>query len=209
MKITKLGHSSLLISDGGINIVTDPGMFAKVAGDQKNIDIIIISHEHKDHFEVDLLKNILKNNPQAVVVTNSEIGTILEKEGIAFTKVEAGEKTMINGVTLDAFGNEHIIFGEGRGKCQNTGYLIAGKLFFPGDAYVVPEKPVAVLALPVGGPWLNRRDVIEYLEKVKPAAYLPIHDGFDSDLPELSKIIAEKTKVKFIPLPIGEEVEIN
>jgi L-ascorbate metabolism protein UlaG (beta-lactamase superfamily) len=209
MKITKLGHSSLLVKEGKAVLAVDPGKFGAAFKDQNNINAVILSHEHFDHLDVALIKSILKNNPKAIVVSNSAVGAILEKEGIAFTKVEDHENTTIAGVTIEAFGNEHVLFGEGRGKCQNTGYLIAGKLFFPGDAYAVPEKLVAVLALPVGGPWLNRKDVIEYMEKVRPRAYLPIHDGFDTDLPELSKLIAEKTKIKFIPLPIGKEVVIE
>ncbi len=208
MKITKLGHSSLLVREGKATLAFEPGKFGEAFNSQKNIDAIVISHEHFDHLDPELVKKILINNSQAIVITNSAVGAILEKEGIAFTKVEAGEKITVKGVTIEGFGNEHIIFGEGRGMCQNTGYLIAKKLFFPGDAYVVPERPVAVLALPVGGPWLERNDVVAYMEKVKPKAYIPIHDGFDSEHPEISKIIAEKTKVKFIALPLGEEVEI-
>jgi L-ascorbate metabolism protein UlaG (beta-lactamase superfamily) len=212
MKITKFGHSSLLIEEGGRRIMIDPGKFFTSSNDLRNIDLVVVTHGHFDHFDIGILKNILKNNPTAEIVTNTEVGAILEGEGIAFTKVEDGGRTVAKGLAIEGFGNEHIIFGNGFGKCQNTGYFINNKFFYPGDAYVDPGKPVAVLGMPVGGPWLDKGEAMEYLIKIRPEICVPVHDGIGSDTTaavEFSKIIPEKTKIKFVFLPIGKEVEIN
>ncbi|HXK40307.1 MAG TPA: MBL fold metallo-hydrolase, partial [Candidatus Paceibacterota bacterium] len=63
------------------------------------------------------------------------------------------------------------------GQVQNTGYLIAEKLFYPGDAFKNPEKLVDVLALPVAGPWCTIPDAIRYALAVKPRVAFPVHDA--------------------------------
>ena len=60
---------------------------------------------------------------------------------------------------------------------QNSGFLIAGRLFFPGDAFTVPNKSVEILALPVCAPWSKLSEVISYLKKVKPKIAFPVHDA--------------------------------
>ncbi len=70
MKITKFGHCCLLIEEKGVRILTDPGTYSTQQSEVKNIDFVLITHEHADHFHVDSLKALLKNNPQAKVIPN-------------------------------------------------------------------------------------------------------------------------------------------
>ena len=62
MKITKLGHCCLIVKEGNITILTDPGSYTTDQNTVKGIDIVLITHEHGDHFHVESLKAILKNN---------------------------------------------------------------------------------------------------------------------------------------------------
>jgi len=209
MKITKFGHSSLLVEENGKRVIVDPGKFGPAMADLKNIDVVVVTHEHFDHLDPLLIKNILSNNSAVKVVANAAVGALLAAEGIPFVKIEDKEAAEVNGVLIEGVGNEHIIFGEGRGKCQNTGYLFFDKLYYAGDSYAVPAKKVPVLALPVGGPWLTTEEAMRFLVKVGPQACVPVHDGFDSQVVELARMIADETIVKFVPLPIGVEIEID
>src|SRR4051812_27786091 len=56
MKIKKLGHCCLVIETKGIRIMTDPGNYSTLQADEKNIDIILITHEHTDHLHIESLK---------------------------------------------------------------------------------------------------------------------------------------------------------
>ena len=177
MKITKLGHCCLLIEEAGARIMTDPGMFPVLQNDVKDVDIILITHEHQDHFHLESLKIVLQNNPKAQIFTNSGVGALLEKEGIAFELLADGDSQVVQGILIEGFGTTHATIYEEYGKVANTGYFIANRFFYPGDAFYDPKKPVEILALPVSGPWVKIADAVEYAKMLKPKICFPVHDG--------------------------------
>src|SRR3989344_5644853 len=50
------------IEENGVRILTDPGTYSTQQSEVKNIDFVLITHEHADHFHIDSLKALLKNN---------------------------------------------------------------------------------------------------------------------------------------------------
>lgn len=210
MKITKFGHCCLLIEEKGVRILTDPGIYSTQQNEVKNIDVILITHEHADHCHVDSLKALLKNNPQAQVITNNDVGALLTKEGISFGLVEDGQKADIRGVLIEGFGRDHALIHASIPQIQNTGYFIDGKIFYPGDAFVIPGKPVEILALPVAGPWMRLAEAIDYALEIKPQTCFPVHEGMLKQ-PGPSHLIPSKVLgsqgIKFVVLEIGQEHE--
>ena len=91
MQITKFGHCCLLIEEKGVRILTDPGVYSTSQNEVKNIDLVIITHEHPDHFHLDSLKIVTQNNPAAKIITNKGVGALLDKEGISHEVVEDGQ----------------------------------------------------------------------------------------------------------------------
>lgn len=181
MKITKFGQCCLLIEIAGKRILTDPGRFTKDQNELRDIDLVLITHEHADHFHIESLKVILEHNPEAQVITNSGVGKLLEEARIAYTVVEGRATASPAGITLDAYDGPHAEIFEEFGQVQNTGYFIADTLFYPGDAYTNPERPVPVLALAVAGPWCKSTDAIRYALEVKPEKTFPVHDWLLND----------------------------
>lgn len=177
MKITKLGHCCLVIEVGGVRILTDPGMFSVAQNEVKNIDVILITHEHADHLHIDSLKEVLKNNPRAQVTTNKGVGKLLEKEGILYELLEDKQSKTVAGVLLQGFGEKHGVIYKDWGQVVNTGYFIANRFFYPGDALYDPQKEVEILALPVVGPWVKTSEALEYAKKLKPKIVFPVHDA--------------------------------
>ena len=176
MRITKYGQCCLLIEVNGKRILTDPGRFSISQNNVKDIDLILITHEHADHFHSESLKLILKNNPNAKVITNSSVSKILHDLGLNHEILEGtayGEKA---GISLEAYDGKHAQIFEEYGQVQNTGYFIQNRLFYPGDAYTEPGKDVEILALPVAGPWCKSADAIAYALRVKPSKAFPVHD---------------------------------
>ncbi|MBI5622040.1 MBL fold metallo-hydrolase [Candidatus Falkowbacteria bacterium] len=211
MKITKLGHCCMLIEEGGKRILTDPGNYSIEQNESKNIDLVLITHEHGDHLHIESLKMVLQNNPGAQVITNTAVGKILDGEGIAYTTVEDGQSHDFQGVILEAFGSEHAVIYREIPNVQNTGYFIANRLFYPGDAFTIPGKPVDILALPVAGPWVKTSEVIEYGRAVKPTSCFPVHDGFCLGITPFHNVarkFIEPTGIKFIVLELGKEYEL-
>ncbi len=177
MKITKFGHCCLLLEVDGARFLTDPGNMSTGEGAVKDLDAIIITHEHADHFHIESVRAILANNPQAVVVTNAAVGAFLAKENIAFTKVGDGESTQVKGVPIEGFGKDHAPIYGTMGAVENTGFMVASKFYFPGDSFHDPEVPVDVLALPMAGPWMKISEAMDYAKALKPRAAFPVHDG--------------------------------
>jgi L-ascorbate metabolism protein UlaG (beta-lactamase superfamily) len=177
MRITKYGHCCLLVEIDGLRILTDPGMFSTGQNDATDIDVILITHEHGDHCHAESVQAILRNNPQAVVVTNAAVGKLLDGLGVAYEKVEEGGATEKKGVSIEGVGNEHAAFYEGIPNVQNTGYVVQKKLYFPGDAFAVPGHPVDVLALPVAGPWMKFSEAVDFARAVQPKTCFPVHEA--------------------------------
>ncbi len=177
MHIKKIGHCCLLIKTDKITILTDPGIFSTGQNAITGIDLVLITHEHADHFHIESLKEILKNNPQAQVITNSGVGVKLKELGIDFTLLEGPQSTTVKDVLIEAFEGKHEEIFKEIGQVQNTGYFIDNKLFYPGDSYINPQKPIDILALPVASGWCKIPDFMKYALTLKPRIAFPVHDA--------------------------------
>lgn len=177
MKITKLGHCCLLVETQGKKILTDPGNYSTAQDSITGIDCVLISHEHTDHLHIESLKTVLKNNPNAKIITNSAVAQILEKDNIPCLIIGNGQSGAIDAVKIAGFGTKHAPIYKTVEDVENTGYFIDEKLFYPGDAFTHIEKHVDVLALPVTGPWMKLSDALDYAIAMKPRTCFPVHDG--------------------------------
>lgn len=211
MKITKLGHCCLVIEENGLKILADPGSYTiEEQRNVNNIDVILITHEHQDHLHVDSLKEVLKNNLGAKVLTNSGVAKVLGKERITFGILGHNQSVEIRGVRIEGWGEKHAEIYKSLAPVPNTGYLVAGKFFYPGDALTIPPRPISVLALPVAGPWLKLSEAIDYAISVKPATCFSVHDGILKSVGSTDRIPAQVLPpigIEFKPLELGKEYE--
>lgn len=85
-----LGHASFLIQIDGITIVTDPVWVDNWALKRKSdipsnlmkikeVDYILISHDHRDHCDETTLKILAKSFPKAQVLTGLNMQTLIKK----------------------------------------------------------------------------------------------------------------------------------
>ena len=77
--ITWLGHATFLVNINGKRLITDP-VFGNVTfvkrlqkfqfnpSELKNIDYILLSHDHADHFNKESLELLIKNNPGITIL---------------------------------------------------------------------------------------------------------------------------------------------
>lgn len=214
MQITKFGQCCLLIEVSGKRILTDPGRFSVSQNEVIDLDIILITHEHADHLHSESLSVIMKNNPQAKVITNESVGKILTDLGVTYEVLPETTPTECCGVTIEAFPGKHVEIFEEVGQVQNTGFFVAQELFYPGDAYTLPHKPVAVLALPIAGPWCKAADAINYAIAVNPKNAFPVHDAVlnDEGLTLTHGIFKTQLAIKginFTPIKSDETIEYS
>jgi L-ascorbate metabolism protein UlaG (beta-lactamase superfamily) len=210
MKITKFGHCCLLIEENRARILTDPGIYSEKQNEITKIDIVLITHEHSDHFHVESIKEILKSNPKVKIITNTAVGKLLDKENINYQILENGNSLIENGVNLEAFGGKHALIYKALEPVQNTGYFINNKLFYSGDALTNPNKPVEILALPVAGPWIKLSEAIDYALALKPKLCFPVHDGILISFGSAHSIpqsVLPKSNIKFEILELNKKYE--
>lgn len=177
MKITKFDHACLLVEEGKARILIDPGAFSRGFENLAELDAILITHQHQDHLVPEHITALVAKNPAARVYADEDSARLLEKAGVAVQAVHAGDEFDVAGVPVEVFGKLHIVIHPEIPDITDVGYLIAGRLFHPGDAYTVPDRPVEILATPAGAPWLKIGEAIDYVRVVKPKVAFPIHDA--------------------------------
>jgi len=211
MKITKLGHCCLLIEENEVRFLTDPGNYTTAQNEIKNIDAVVISHEHSDHLHVESLKTVISNNPNVVVICNASVGKILEKEGMKQNQISDGQSTEIKNVKISGYGLKHAPIFREYEQVENTGYMFSDRLFYPGDAFLKPDVKVDILAFPVTGPWCNISDAMNYVLEVRPQVAFAVHDGNLLRPTGVTKRLPEKlfseNEIEFHYLDLGKEYE--
>jgi L-ascorbate metabolism protein UlaG (beta-lactamase superfamily) len=213
MKIKKIGHCCLVIDIDGVRVLTDPGRFSiDEYADITGVNIILLTHEHADHLHTESLSELLENNPESIVLTNSGVGKLLDEAGIAYEVLEGRESQELSGVLLEAYDAKHAEIFEEYGQVQNTGYFIQNKLFYPGDAYCNPGKQVDVLALPVAGPWCKIKDALDYAMELNPNVAFPVHDAIERQdrvdiIHNIAGAVLSEHNIEFTPMKSGDERE--
>jgi L-ascorbate metabolism protein UlaG (beta-lactamase superfamily) len=171
VRITRYGHSCVLVEDGDGRVLLDPGIFSSGFEDLLGLTAVLITHQHPDHLDVERVTRLMEANPEATLVTDE--GSQLD---LPRTIVHAGD-TLDLGTTVSVHGSEHAVIHPEIPRVPNVGYLVAGRFFTPGDALTVPEADVEVLGLPTDAPWLKLVEAVQLLRDVKPARAFPVHDG--------------------------------
>lgn len=219
MKITKLGHCCLLIETKGKRILTDPGSYTVEAHSKlENIDYILFTHEHADHYHLESLKILLEKNPSAIVFANNSVSELLQKEGIEHTMVGHGENVSLgevggptaseDSVDLVGIGEKHAEMHSSIPLSSNLGFFIDGRLWYPGDAFTNPARQVEILALPVSGPWMKIGEAIDYALLLKPKIAFPVHDGLRFGTAHaLPAKILPSSGIEFVAMIEGDERE--
>lgn len=176
MRITKLGHACLLVEEQETLLLIDPGAFSDGLEDVRGLDAILITHDHFDHMAPESVAHLLQNNPDVVVYAEPDAAKLLKEHDIEAIVATDGDEFDIKGVRIQAFGTKHNPVHHDLPDMGNVGFMVAGRLFYPGDALTVPPVPVEILAQPTDGPWLKLEETLDYLKVVKPKVTIPVHE---------------------------------
>jgi L-ascorbate metabolism protein UlaG (beta-lactamase superfamily) len=213
MKITKYNHSCMLIEEHNTRILTDPGGTYFSIPELEKIDMILITHEHPDHYDMEAIKKILNRSPAARIYTNKGVGAQLDKARIKHNLLEDGGSVTDSGIKIEAFGSVHATILSGLPQVANTGYMISGRFFHPGDAFTVPPNGVEVLALPIAAPWQRLAEAVDYVIKVKPKLCFPVHEAllkelFGMRVIQMPKKEVENAGIKYNVIEPGKSIEL-
>lgn len=98
MVATVVGHAGVLVQTAGLNILTDPVYSARVSpfswmgpkrvrapgvrfDDLPKIDVVLVSHNHYDHLDLDTLQR-LRERDRPIIVTPLGNGALMARRGI-------------------------------------------------------------------------------------------------------------------------------
>jgi L-ascorbate metabolism protein UlaG (beta-lactamase superfamily) len=174
MRITRYGHSCLLVEEGDARVLLDPGVFSAGFEQLRGLTAVLVTHQHADHLDPGRLRDLLAQNPDAALHVDE--GTDGQLPDLPHSVVRAGDVLDV-GVRVDVLGSEHAVIHEDIPRIPNVGYLVAGRFFTPGDALTVPEADVEVLGLPTAAPWLKLSEAVGLFRAVAPRLAFPVHDA--------------------------------
>lgn len=88
-----------------------------------DVDVILISHRHGDHYIPATYKQIRENFPSILVITNQEVADLIASQGLMPIDyvLNAGEGMQIGDVYVRAFENEH---GDQYDPVDCTGWIL-------------------------------------------------------------------------------------
>ena len=194
MKITYLGHSSFLISDGGTRIVTDP--YGEIGFSFPHIccDAVTVSHFHYDHCNVGALSGV-----KAVF---DRAGSFLF-DGISIEGIPA-----FHDDCRGAKRGRNVIFKITMGETVLCHLGDLGQRF-DGDL-VAKIGHVDVLLLPVGGNYtIDGAEAAKYAKAIDPAVIIPMHyfvDGLNIDIEGCDRFLAAMERPM---LSVGDTIELS
>lgn len=179
MKLVKYEHACFTVEEDGQLLVVDPGNFSTDFIAPENVVAVVITHEHADHFDPDVLATIYNKNPDSLLLaTQSIIDLMPDHRGQA---VRAGETVSVGEFQLEFFGGEHATIHSSLPPVANLGVLINELLYYPGDSLILPRVAVDTLALPVAAPWLKIGEAMDFLIAIRPRLAFPTHDAILSE----------------------------
>jgi L-ascorbate metabolism protein UlaG (beta-lactamase superfamily) len=181
MELIKHGHACVVLSDGDRRLVIDPGAFSDPAA-LEGAGAVLVTHEHFDHIEPERLRKAMDTNPELEVWTNSATAGQLEGLGGRVHVVGHGDTFTAAGFDVHVHGELHAVIHPDIPRITNIGFLVGGQVFHPGDAFTVPDEPVATLLLPVHAPWSKVSEVIDYVRAVDADQAYAVHDGLMNDV---------------------------
>lgn len=193
VKITYFGISCFYIQYRKLNLLIDPG--TKKIPDDILVDYIFATHDHPDHIRG--MKKVVENNPQALIIGNSQVISSLKKILNEKKTINNAESLSLDNAVLKFVNCRHGIFK----GCINTGISLilenGVSIGHVGDAVEYDAfrgEKLDVIIIPISGfvttsPKKAIKEVREF--KTLPKMIIPVHWVFRKPNSFCSKISKE------------------
>ena len=184
LKITFVGHGTLMFNFGGKVIHVDP--FSALADYNllPQADLILLTHEHRDHLDLKAL-NTVRTEKTVVVLTETCAKQV--QGGIVMMN---GDVKTVEGLKIEAVPAYNIVHKRDTGqpfhpKGVGNGYIITfgdKRVYVAGDTENVPEmkglKNIDIAFLPMNLPYTMTPEMVaEGARAFKPKILYPYHFG--------------------------------
>lgn len=202
LKITFIGHGTLIFTFGGKIIHVDP--FSKMADYTKlpKADIILLTHEHPDHLDLKAL-NPVRTEKTLMVLTQT-----CAKQVEGGMVMNNGDVKFIEGLKIEAVPAYNIIHKQNTGqpfhpKGIGNGYIITfgdKKVYIAGDTENIPEmkelKGIDIAFLPMNLPYTMTPEMVADAAKAfKPRILYPYHYG-ETDTSKILDLMKDTKEIE-------------
>ena len=181
MRFTKFGHSCVRLEKDGAVLVVGPGVWTDAAAALAGAAAVMVTHEHADHLDVGAVRTALQAGPELTLWADPQVTAQFTEFGDRVHELRHGDVLSAAGFGVHVYGHDHALMHVGIPQVVNTGFLIEGELFHPGDSFTVPEEPVRTLPVPIAGLWLWVGAMIDSFRAVAPVRGYAIHDAILND----------------------------
>ena len=213
MQLIKHAHACVSLLGAGGAIAIDPGAFTPdAAAVVAAAEAVLITHEHFDHFDEEMLARALDERPELRVYGPASVVERWSARRGQATAVAAGDQFRVAGFDIAVFGDLHAAIHRDIPRVANVGYLVDERLYHPGDAYHVPPAPVDTLLLPTSGPWTKVGEAADYVHEVAPKRFVQIHEVMLSETGQqsMARFLSPEalTEVPLTIVPIGDTITV-
>jgi L-ascorbate metabolism protein UlaG (beta-lactamase superfamily) len=202
LEITFLGHGTLMLAFDGKIIHIDP--FGRVAdyAQLPKADLVLITHEHGDHMDLDALAHV-RDEDTAVVLTETCARQV--EGGIV---MHNGDTRTVKGVNIEAVPAYNVLHKRGNGqpfhpKGIGNGYILTcgdTRVYVAGDTENTPEmkalRDIDCAFLPMNVPYTMTPEMVTDAAKaMQPKILYPYHYG-DTDTSKLVELLKEQPGIE-------------
>jgi len=196
LKITFIGHGTLMLTYAGKVIHVDPvSMYADYAALPK-ADLILVTHEHGDHLDMNAIQAVSKANTE--IVNSPSAATILVNGSV----MKNGDVKTVAGIKIEAvpaYNLQKAFHPKGKGN----GYVLTlgdKRIYIAGDTENVPEikalKNIDVAFLPMNLPFtMTPEQVADVAKEMKPKVLYPYHFG-ETDAGQLTDLLKNEKEIE-------------
>lgn len=201
LKIAFVGHGTLMFTFGEKVIHVDPVSREADYSKLPKGDIVLITHEHRDHLDAEAIALVRKNG--TVVLLPEKCAAVVD----GGTMMKNGEVRMIRGLRFEALAAYNIVHKRPSGepyhpRGNGNGYVIAfedKRVYVAGDTENVPEmkalKDIDVTFLPMNLPYTMTPEMVADAARVfRPKILYPYHFG-NTDTSELTRLLASERDI--------------